>query len=221
VSAIVGIAGWTGVTWSDFKDALWPAVVVAGLALIVVLLVGDRIYHHLRTPRVAPPSERDQQRLDEILSILQRPKVNFIESHDFHGSWPSAVMDPIHVYLIEANELEDRFADEELEAKRKTLAASARSFEDAEGHNGFPTRHQRGWRDAGWTEGEVEGMPERQALVYPRWDAIFEARNVFLDAFNDFLTTADERGYDLGALSGETHPKMVEWTETLRGNTNV
>jgi hypothetical protein len=203
VATVLGTVAAFGVTWGELEDALWPALVVAalaiGLAAAVVAIVVQR----------RGRSEADQRRLDRLLSVLNRKSIRAIEFQDFHGSWPAMTINPVTVFVREGVDKEEHFDDRRLESKRARLQEAAEAFVDAEGNNGWPSDFGRSMRDAGYTGGQVEGRPDLQTIVVPRWKAIFAARNDFLDAFDALVETAKARRYDLDALARERHPKVV------------
>jgi hypothetical protein len=101
----------------------WPlwlmAVLLAVLAFLVYLLW-----------RVSPPKidPGDQERLDDLLLILNRRAEENIADQDFYATWNGRIMNPVKVFLYERAGVEHHFLDRRLEAKRASLYEAAEGF---------------------------------------------------------------------------------------------
>jgi hypothetical protein len=225
-TAVVGVAtvlqtiGTFGASWHDVVEAVWPGVVVGALGVAVIVLGIGLV---LERPRVitrpgGPPtaevpkrSDADQDRIDDLLTLLSRPSIRLIEDQDFAASWPAKTIHPVSILCEEMDDLEHQFDDGELERARAKLTQKARVFRHAEAMNGFPSRHNRGFRDPGWSGGEVEGVPEREKLFDQRHEAMFAARTEFLEAFEAFVTIARTKGFSIDAIKLDRHPRVLQF----------
>lgn len=163
----------------------------------------------------AKPDPTDQAQLDELLGLITRTSIKRLQAQDFHSSWPEKVVTPFQFFAWDYDEVENTFRDPELEAERQRLVQAANDFLHKEAMNGFPSRHVPHLRDAGYTPGEAEGLPERERLIAPRQRAIFEAAITLAEIYNDFVRTAKKKGYNLDAMKAEVHPKVAEHDQRI------
>lgn len=166
-------------------------------------------------PVPSKPNPADQQQLDELLGLVTRTSIKNLQAQDFHSSWPSKVTTPFKFLAWDYDEVEHAFDDPELEAERQRLMQATHDFLHKEAMNGYPSRHVPYLRDAGYTAGEAEGLPERERLIAPRQQAIFEAAITLAKVYDDLVRTAKGKGYNLDAMKVELHPKVEEFDQRI------
>lgn len=213
VSSLIGIpAGLIEldlISQDHVRDAIWPVGVVAALVLMLLLAVGYVISLKLRE-RARGPASEDQELLDELLHVLHRSAIRRIEDQDFYDSWPSVTSSAAIVFVEGYGDHEHSFRDPALEAARADLYEKAKMFMHVEALRGFVSRHNRGWRDAGYTPGEAEGIPEREKLIEGRSEEISAAAQAFTQAHDQLVRAARDRGYRVDALSRDKHPRVQQ-----------
>lgn len=186
----------------------WPVSLIAALVAVIVFLV-------FLLWRVSPPriDEGDQERLDDLLHILNRRAEENIAVQDFYATWNGRIMNPIKVFVYERAGIEHHFRDYRLEAKRAELYSAAEKFLAQEAKHGFPPR---GWgtpavRVAGYSPSESEGLRDREEAVEIHRSAIFPAALAFREAHADLVRYARDHGYRVDVLSADRHLKVREW----------
>lgn len=186
----------------------WPESLIAALITVVALL-GYVLW------RVAPPkiNAADQERLDDLLRLLNRRAEENIAAQDFYATWNGRIMNPIKVFVYDRAGIEHHFLDPRLEEKRAALYEAAAEFLGQEANHGFPPQ---GWgttadRVPGYSPSESEGLPDREKTVEIHRSAIYPAAVVFLEAHADLVKDARQRGYRVDALSQERHPEVRDW----------
>ena len=186
----------------------WPTSLIVAL-LIVIAFLGYLLW------RVAPPGIHagDQERLNDLLRILNRRAEENIAAQDFYATWNGQIMNPIKVFVFEREGIEHHFLDPRLEEKRAVLYAAASEFLKQEAKHGFPPQ---GWgttadRVPGYSPSESEGLVDREETVEIHRSAIFPAAAAFLEAHAELVQYARDRGYLVDALTEERHPKVHEW----------
>lgn len=186
----------------------WPESLIAALVMVVALL-GYLLW------RAAPPKidAGDQERLDDLLQLLNRRAVEHIEMQDFYATWNGRIMNPIKVFLLERRGLEHHFRDDRLEEERAALYKAAAEFQEQEASHGFPPQ---GWgttadRVPGYSPSEAEMIPEREAAVERHRSAIYPAAQEFLRAHDELVRAASALGYRVDALARERHPDVRQW----------
>jgi len=192
----------------------WPESLIAALITIVALF-GYLLW------RVAPPriNPGDQERLDDLLRILNRRAEENIAAQDFYATWNGRIMNPVKVFVYDRAGIEHHFLDRRLEGKRATLYRAAVEFLGQEANHGF---HPQGWgttadRVPGYSPSEAEGLPDRERTVEIHRSAIYAAALAFLEAHADLVKDARDRGYRVDALSQERHPEVREWDRIQDG----
>lgn len=202
VGVLLGIAsgvvqlGWIG--GNSLTDAIWPyGVLVCSILANVVALV----FIAESRRKVSP---EDQELLDELLHIVNRQSVDLMEQQDCWAQWPSRTAVPISV-LLEISGSENKFRNKKLEKLRAKLFESAAKYSNAEAMNGFPSRFGDSWRNAGYTPGEAEGMPEREEVIAGHRKPIVEAQREYLEVHKEFVDGARSKGFSVSALKREHH----------------
>jgi hypothetical protein len=176
----------------------WPSSLIWALVTVIAFL-GYLLW------RVAPPkiNTGDQDRLDDLLRILNRRAEESIAAQDFYATWNGRIMNPIRVFVYERAGVEHHFLDKRLEEKRAVLYSAAEQFLGQEANHGFPPR---GWgttadRVPGYSPSESEGFPDRERTVDIHQGAILPAAQAFLKAHADLVSNARDRGYRIDGLS--------------------
>jgi hypothetical protein len=187
----------------------WPVWLIAGLASLVVFLLF--LLWRQRPPRIDPG---DQERLDELLHILNRRAEENIDRQDFYATWNGRIMNPLKVFA-ERYGPEHHFRDQALDQKRAALLETANKFLTEEAGHGFPPQR---WGTAadrvpGYSPSEAEGITKLEETVERHRSAIYPAAQAFLRAHADFVQTARDRGYRIDALTRERHPDVQEWDQ--------
>lgn len=198
-------------TDSGGESSSWRGVVIR--AIPAARLAGEQRKQEDTTP--AGPNPADQAQLDELLGLITRTSIKRLQAQDFHSSWPAKVTTPFNFLAWDYDEVEYTFKDPELEAERQRLVQAANDFLHKEAMNGFPSRYVPYLRDTGYTPGEAEGLPERERLIAPRQQTILEAANTLAEVYDEFVHTAKEKGYSLGAMKAEVHPKVAEHDQRI------
>jgi hypothetical protein len=188
----------------------WPSSLI--VALVVVIAFLGYLLWRVAPPRINPD---DQERLDDLLQILNRRAEENIAAQDFYATWNGRIMNPIKVFVYERAGIEHHFLDHRLEKRRATLYEAAAEFLEQEANHGFPPQ---GWgtgaeRVAGYSPSESEGLPDREETVERHRSAIFPAAQTLLEAHAELVKDARERGYRVDALSHERHPKVRDWDD--------
>lgn len=101
----------------------WPDSLIVALVIVIAFL-GYLLW------RVAPPriNAGDQERLDDLLRILNRRAEENIAAQDFYATWNGRIMNPIKVFAYERAGIEHYFLDPRLEEKRAALYEAAAEF---------------------------------------------------------------------------------------------
>lgn len=196
VASIIAIA----LAPRSFWCALYPLPLIA---LLVVGLAGSWAYILLSR---RGPSPADQQRLNRLFGVLPRQAVRRIADADFHAGWSRNVNWPVSIYVNDMDAPEDRFDSRKMERARARLLETARRFDYVNAKHGFPhaQAHAEGWRNTGWSPGEVEGLPEKQrAMAEKRARAITIAAEEMVEAHDALVKAARRRGFNLDALASQ------------------
>jgi len=189
----------------------WPGVV---LRAIPAAELAGRQRTSVGQTRVKP-DPADQAQLDELLGLVTRPSVARLRFQDFQSSWPDRVTTPFQFLTWDQDEVEHAFKDAQLEAERRRLIQAANDFLYKEAMNGFPSDAVPHLRNAGYSAGEAEGLPEREALIKPRLETIRTAAAELVAVYDELVITAKEKGYDLSAMKAEIHPKVAEHDQRI------
>jgi predicted nucleotide-binding protein len=144
------------------------------------------------------PNPGDQQRLDRLFRVLPRKAMRAIGAYDFGSAWPEDLAYPVNMFLQELEGVENEFGLAAIEEPRLALRKAGSAFALAEGMNGFSAGH--GWRNIGWSSGELEVNPEAFAIAEKRRKGIHAAAVTFLDAHDDFVRRVKDHEFDLSAL---------------------
>jgi hypothetical protein len=186
----------------------WPDWLIWGLLIIIAFL--SYLLWKVAPPRI---DAGDQERLDDLLQVLNRRAEENVAAQDFYATWNSRIMNPIKVLVYERAGIEHHFLDHRLEEKRAALYKRADELLGQEANHGFPPQ---GWgtsadRVPGYSPSESEGLPDREKAVEIHRSAIFPAADAFLRAHADLVKCARDRGYRVDALTQKRHPKVREW----------
>jgi hypothetical protein len=195
----------------DGVSTPWLGIVVRAIAAEKLVAEPNDEERH----RAPDPDPSDQAQLDQLLGLITRPSVKRLQFQDFQSSWPEWITTPFKFLAWDHNEVEHAFKDPDLEAERQRLMQAANDFLHKEAMNGFPSRHIPHMRDAGYTAGEAEGLPEREQLIEPRLQKIREAAAELVDVYDDLVRTAKDKGYDLNAMKADIHPKVAEHDQRI------
>jgi hypothetical protein len=178
-----------------------PALVVACLALIVVLLA------MIRRRR---PGAADQVRLNRLFATVPREAIRNIRGQDFSGPWPDELIDPVASFYRNLGEVEHRFDLRKLEKRRARLHRAAGLFLEEEAAafdwDGGPQRRFLGVTPARL---ETASSVERERFERRR-SKLHAAALAFLQAHDALVEEAKDRGFDLGALEGDLPTRS--WT---------
>ena len=205
VASVVTIVVALGV--SAVLHMLWPIGVVVAMGIVLITLAALLVREH-RTVKRLPP---DQTRLDELLSLLTRPLIRAIEVEDFTVAWPLRITYPVEVLVEEFGDVEHRFQDRALEARRDVLFAAADHLVTAWRANAWMHPRDSSRLYVGVFGGEAEGVPELYERLYERANAIRKPKWELIEAHRALLETAIERGYDVSAVKGDRplHPSVA------------
>ena len=212
VGYIVGAVGFVAAVLAIVQnaDAIWqwlyPVPLIVGLA---AALVGSWVYFWTAH---ASPSAEDQRRLDRLLKALPREATRRLESQDFVAPWPERSVYPTQFYVNELDGPEDHFASRRLEKKRRRLYESAVSFIEADAWKGFPHPMREGFRNTGWTIGELEEDTEKARMAKERAAELQSLAAEALDAHEALVKEARREGYSLAAsesVAPEEEPLMI------------
>ena len=199
VGAAVGIATAPASVWRW----LYPLPLISVLAVLLALSL---VYIGLAKRK---PSLADQQRLDRVLSTLPREAMRRIEQEDFVAAWRARIVYPVAKYLNEMDGSEEHFDSRALEKRRRSLYQAADRFTYAEAMKGFSHQLANGFRNTGWSDGELDVDPEKLALAEERGQAIRSTAAELLEAHEDLVHAARRRGLSLDALSSD--PPVASW----------
>jgi len=195
----------------DGKATPWTGIVVRAIKA-ADLMAGREGEQEDATSALDPA---DQAQLAELLGLVTRPSVKRLQSQDFQSSWPERVTTPFKFLTWDHNEVEHAFNDPDLEAERQRLMQAANEFLYKEAMNGFPSRHVPHMRDAGYTAGEAEGLPDRERLIQSRLQTIREAASKLVDVYDELVRTAKNKGYELDAMKADFHPKVADHDQRI------
>lgn len=170
----------------------------------------------LSSGQASAPTAVDQDQLDALLHLVNRESMRRLRDQDFAAPWPSDLTTPLLILLMEHNETEHRFVDEQLEDRRRQLVDAAHRFMNDEAMNGFVNNYVRGMRDTGYTPAEAEGHPERVELLDRRSKLLRSRAQAVLTAYEEMLGLARERGYRLDVLSRGPHPRVAQHDNLMR-----
>jgi hypothetical protein len=200
IAAAIAIAGSVvGIATApaSFWRSLYPAPVIA---LLTAALLGSWIYIWLEQRK---PSEADQLRLDRLLSALPREAIRRIASEDYMAAWRERSIYPVTKYVHELEGPEEHFDSKAMESCRLRLYTAADKFTWAEAKKGYAHELARGFRNTGWSDGELENDQGKLAKAEERGGAIRSAAAEFLAAHDALLASARRRGLNLDAISSE------------------
>lgn len=197
-ASAVGLALAPQTFWSDAWDFLYPVPIVIAALAALALSWGFFLMRH------RGPSRADQQRLDRLLTLLSRKAMRRVDQEDFATSWSADLAWPARSYVEgHYDAVEEYFDSRAMEKKRKRLFESADKFAWAEAMNGFVHHGPGGYRDTGFTEGELEYKESAPAKAERREKAISTAAVEFVHAHGDLVKLAKRKGFVLDALSAE------------------
>jgi hypothetical protein len=188
---------------ADDHTTAWRGLVVR-IAPATVVAETQRRPHE---PLAAAASGRDQLTLNELLGLLTRASMRLIREQDFLLPWPDRITTPLNYFVHEYDEVEHQFADDALEQRRQLLLQAANHFLYVEAMNGFDSR-LRGKRDGGWTPGDAEGDPHREAVLERRRQTLAAAAADLLQAYDELVSIAADADYSLDAMSAQVHPRV-------------
>ncbi len=202
-----GLAAVLSIT-AFFVALPWPEWLIGALGTVIVLLV--YLLWQIAPPKIDPG---DQERLDDLLQVLNRRAEEQIHAQDFYATWNGRIMNPVKVFVLERGGIEHHFLDRHIEPKRAVLFDAAAEFLSQEAKHGFPPQ---GWgstaeRVPGFSPSESEGARDREQTVEIHRGAIFPPAQAFLKAHAELVEAARARGYRVDALSRERHPEVREW----------
>jgi hypothetical protein len=199
LAGLIGIAaGVAALLEPQAADWLWPvpAVVILSLALL-----GSWIFFFLRSRK---PRSDDQQRLDEMLALLNRKAINELGQRDYALSWPLSIMQPVRAFQ-ERDLPERRFHDKRLEERRQQLHKAAAALDIAMGANSWIANGAALTEDPkmniGWSHGELDVLTgDDYDRAATRLTVIRGAAWGFVELHDDLVEVARRAGYDLTAL---------------------
>lgn len=165
VAAVIAIVAARKTVWSWLYPLPLIVLLAAGLAASWAWVWIER----------RRPSNADQLRLNRLLSALPREAIRRLEGEDFVAAWRERSVYPFVYYVHELDGPEERFDSKAIERCRERLYATAKSFIWAEAMKGFHHHLASGFRNTGWSQGELEED-------------------------DDKLATAEARGHELGSL---------------------
>jgi hypothetical protein len=197
----------------DGVSTPWTGIVIRAIKATDLMAAQKGVQEEV----VSALDPADQAQLNELLGLVTRPSVKRLQFQDFQSSWPERVTTPFKFLTWDHNEVEHAFNDSDLEAERRRLMQAANDFLYKEAMNGFPSRHVPHMRDAGYTAGEADGLPDRERLIEPRLQKIREAAVELVDVYDDLVRTAKDKGYELDAIKAEIHPKVAEHDQRIGG----
>jgi hypothetical protein len=181
------------------RDAIWAWLYPVPLIAVLTTALGATwIYVGLERRK---PSDADQRRLDRLLGALPREAVRRLEGEDFAAPWRERSVYPFTYYLHELDGPEEQFSAKAMERHRNRLYVAVDKFLWAEAKKGFAHEQARGFRNTGWSLGELEGDDDKLALAEERSREIRSAAAAVISAHRALLKLASSRGYSLAAIA--------------------
>jgi hypothetical protein len=193
------------------REALWSWLYP--LSLIVLLtagLVASWAYVWIERRR---PSDADQLRLDRLLSALPREAIRRLEGEDFVAAWRERSVYPLVYYVHELDGPEERFDSKAMERCRERLYATAKSFIWTEAMKGFNHQLAIGFRNTGWSQGELEEDGDKLAKAEARGHELRSLATDVFTAHGELLAVARRRHYDLTAALSQAPYSLWENAE--------
>jgi hypothetical protein len=200
------IAIWTAPR--SFWDWWWPGPL---LVLVLLAAVGEAIYIAIVSRAPSVQSSHDQTNLDKILSTLPRETVNEWRDTDLLGGWLLYITRDLGRF-VRLSESEDHFLDPALEARRRTLLATARHLSSLDSHYGIPAAMNGDrWRDFGYSSGTLDSMIHTEAGQQVQREAreMVIAAEAMVAAYEELVDTARRSGYDISATRGISPARVV------------
>jgi hypothetical protein len=215
---VVGALPWFGLTWPEFRGAIWPAVVAAVLGMLLVVGLIYAIAKARAKPTSPAELDRsvdpsDQRRLDQLFHVLNRDAIRRIKWEDFYIAWPATIMHPVVVYVQELTDVEHTFDDPVLEKLGDDLTSKAATFAHEEAWTSVDHPRLDARRYVGVSQGEADGDPEMLKRLREGAEKILGAATEFTTAHDDLVKAAKDRGYNLDALGRDRHPRVRDLDE--------
>jgi hypothetical protein len=207
VASVIAIVAVRKALWSW----LYPLPLIV---LLAVALIASCVYIWIERRR---PSEADQLRLNRLLSALPREAIRRLEGEDFVAAWRERSVYPLVYYVHELDGPEEHFDSKAMERCRERLYAAAKSFIWAEAMKGFHHQLATGFRNTGWSQGELEDDDDKLAKAEARGHELRSAAADVLAAHGHLLAVARRRHYDLAAISSDA--PVFSWEEAERAAT--
>jgi len=207
--ALIGTIGVLGslIAIVSAPSAIWDWLYpVPLIAVLLAALVGSWIYIWAAQRK---PSQADQQRLDRLLSALPREAIRRFEGEDFATPWRERSVFPVTWYVQELDGVEEHFDSKAMEKRRRRLYAAADRFMWEEAKKGFVHEQRSGFRNTGFSLGEIEGDDKKLAMAEERGEILRSAAAEFLKTYDDLLATARRYQLKLDAMSSD--PPVAPW----------
>jgi hypothetical protein len=183
---------------THFWASLYPFPTVVGLAVLV-----SAAYTQLWLAK-RKPSDADQQRLNRLLSALPREAIRGLASEDFSMPWRERNVYPVAWFVNELEGPEEHFSARRLERCRQRLYDAGSRFLHQEAYEGFAHESMNGFRNIGWSTGELEGASlDVLNRAEARSRAIRAAAADLLDAHERLVSVASKLGLCLDALASD------------------
>jgi hypothetical protein len=155
------------------------------------------------------PTQADQQRLDRLLSALPREAIRRFEAEDFASPWRERSVFPVTWYVHELAGAEEHFDSKAMEKRRRCLYATADRFIWAEAKRGFAHEQRNGFRNTGFSLGEIEGDDKKLTIAEERGEILRSTAAEFLKAYDDLVVTARRCQLKLDAIS--SNAPVASW----------
>lgn len=152
---------------ADVADYLWPDWIVAILALAVLGLLAllrnrERRLHNreielrgvvmarddsaakvqaLEDALAPDRREHDRRIIKELINVMSRQAVRFVDEHDFGALWNQKDVLPVYRVANDLDDVEHRFLDPELESLRRAFIDAIQAFSTILGNHSSP--HER------------------------------------------------------------------------------
>lgn len=138
--------------------------------------------------------DADRETYADLVELVPRNVISFLEEHDFGNAWSGNVTRPIYELVETRNAVEHQFHERSLEKKRKQFLATSKAFADALAGYSSPGRHGDFFElnEKDWVRSHPSGDE-----TYLRFESHRRELNTLADslvaAYNALVATARRR----------------------------